>query len=339
MKEGNTKRNKMDARKIVSWFKDTNEGRFTVFAVIFSAVLLWYFLLNPKPEDPKLPPKTEAEEKAEKKSKNEKEFVEKNYTVPEAPASWFPRNDDKKEKQNEGTGEIVLPMSLAKSAPKKSVSENVIPFGRMIPCSLMNTVDTNRIETPIIGIVLEDVFDRFGNVAIPASTEVHSIAQQDRSRDRIASDKNWVLIFPDRKEMRIQGMALTRNKDPNGNHWALYDGSAGIKGSVEELDPNADLKLIIAAMLQGVGQGASRTESVVSGGALSIVGGGGVKDMLGKGVSNAAQIYTQKLTQDLQNNTFVRAVGGATYFYLYTLQAVDPEVRDDGLTITEETKK
>jgi hypothetical protein len=54
---------------------------------------------------------------------------------------------------------------------KSSLSENCLPYGRLLKCELVNTVDSINLETPIIGLVAEDVW-RDGRLIIPAGTEV-----------------------------------------------------------------------------------------------------------------------------------------------------------------------
>lgn len=75
----------------------------------------------------------------------------------------------------------------------KKFSEDFAPFGRLIPCELIITVDSSSIQTPIIGLVTEDIFHH-GQLIIPAGTEVHGRAQVDRARERIASNGRWTLV-------------------------------------------------------------------------------------------------------------------------------------------------
>ena len=89
-----------------------------------------------------------------------------------------------------------------------NVSDEFLPFGRLIPCELVITVDSSRIATPIVGLVTEDQWEN-GNLIIPAGTEVHGQCQLDRSRDRIASDRSWVIVWQESgKELPVQGVAL-----------------------------------------------------------------------------------------------------------------------------------
>ena len=64
------------------------------------------------------------------------------------------------------------PATATKEA--KKFSEDFAPFGRLIPCELVITVDSSSIQTPIIGLVTEDIFHH-GQLIIPAGTEVHGV--------------------------------------------------------------------------------------------------------------------------------------------------------------------
>ena len=125
----------------------------------------------------------------------------------------------------------VLPISLFAETPQseqKQLSKNYAPFGRLIPCELIVTVDSSGIQTPIIGLVTEDIYHN-GRLIIPAGTEVHGKAQTDRSRERIASGNNWTLVWSSGEELRLSGIALDREADPGGDGWGITDGSAGLR--------------------------------------------------------------------------------------------------------------
>jgi hypothetical protein len=70
-------------------------------------------------------------------------------------------------------------------------------------------------RTPIIGLVTEDVYHE-GRLVIPAGTEVHGTAQTDPTRERIASGNHWTLVWHNGDELKLSGVALDREQDPNG---------------------------------------------------------------------------------------------------------------------------
>ena len=110
------------------------------------------------------------------------------------------------------------------------ISEDYAPYGRLIPCETIITIDSAKIETPIIGFVTEDVYHD-GKLIIPAGAEVHGKAQVDRSRERIASADNWYVVWrtTDRMngaELPLHGVALDMERNYRTGTWGL-DGRLG----------------------------------------------------------------------------------------------------------------
>ncbi len=89
---------------------------------------------------------------------------------------------------------LVAETAPAPAKEGKKFSADFAPFGRLVPCELVITVDSSSIQTPIIGLVTEDIFHH-GQLIIPAGTEVHGTAQVDRARERIASHGRWNLVW------------------------------------------------------------------------------------------------------------------------------------------------
>ena len=142
--------------------------------------------------------------------------------------------------------------STAGAARPKKLSAVYAPFGRLIPCETVITVDSASMQTPIVGLVTENIYYG-GKLIIPAGTEVHGMAQTDRQRDRIASSTSWKLVWQDGEEMQLKAVALDREFDNNTNQtgWAITDGSAGLRGELIKSDNLADIKLFAATFLSG----------------------------------------------------------------------------------------
>src|SRR3981081_1317812 len=75
-----------------------------------------------------------------------------------------PPKDEKKE-----SSKLTL---YAAEQPVVRLSKQYAPFGRLVKCQLVITVDSSELETPIIAVVTEDV-NHDGRLIIPAGTEVH----------------------------------------------------------------------------------------------------------------------------------------------------------------------
>jgi hypothetical protein len=106
--------------------------------------------------------------------------------------------------------------SSAGIAPVKKLSAVFAPFGRLIPCETVITVDSASNQTPIVGLVTENVYYG-GKLVIPAGTEIHGTAQTDHQRERIASGNTWTFIWQNGMEMQIKAIALDREFDDETN--------------------------------------------------------------------------------------------------------------------------
>ena len=63
----------------------------------------------------------------------------------------MPYEPDNKKKTPKGLAPISLYSDSATQIAPDSVSEDYAPFGRLIQCELVITVDSSAIETPIVG--------------------------------------------------------------------------------------------------------------------------------------------------------------------------------------------
>jgi hypothetical protein len=101
-----------------------------------------------------------------------------------------------------------VPPTSVKVAPKIALSamafafadtphlgDSYAAYGRFLRCKLLITVDSNHIQTPIVGTLLEDVYSPTGERLIPAGAEVHGMAQNDSAEDRIASQNQWIVVW------------------------------------------------------------------------------------------------------------------------------------------------
>lgn len=218
------------------------------------------------------------------------------------------------------------PIPQAIFATKEAArSEYYLPYGRLLRCELVNAVESTNIETPIIGLITEDVWQA-GRLVIPAGTEVHGLAQKTAARERIGSERQWVLVFQDGKELPLSGTVLDYAPEgTNGEQWAETDGSAGLRGYMIAADKYAEAKAILAAMISaGAGAFPAMTNiiSPLTGG-VTQVQQGGYQDAIAAGIQAGGQIYSQRLLEGLKNDPYYVRVPAGTTFYLYVSQTVD----------------
>ena len=220
-----------------------------------------------------------------------------------------------------------------------SPSEFFLPYGRLLKCELVNTVDSTNIDTPIIGLITEDVFHG-GRLILPAGTEVHGIAQKAAARERIGSERRWTLVFQDGRELPVSGTVLDNAPDGSKpDQWGETDGSAGLRGYLVASDRSAEAKAILAAMISaGAGAFPETTNllSPLTGGATQIQNGG-YTDAIAAGIQAGGQIYSQRLLQNLQRDPYFVRVPAGTLFYLYVTQTVDLETAKTGLSAASST--
>ena len=203
-------------------------------------------------------------------------------------------------------------------AEQKPLSKFYAPYGRLIPCELVVTVDSSSIQTPIIALVTDDIYHD-GRLIIPAGTEVHGTAQADRKRERIASNGGWTLVWRTGEELHLEGVALDREKDPNGEGWGLTDGSAGLRGQVLKTDNMAEIKLFAATLLSGAASALSQTRQTALGTELLP----SLQNAPLQGAQNVLSTYAQQILDTIQRDgSYVRVPAGKE-FYLYVTQTID----------------
>ena len=150
----------------------------------------------------------------------------------EIPPPVTPSPTPEKKKQEQPPA--LPPLSLYAEAavtekPADTLGEDYAPFGRLVQCELIVTVDSSVISTPIIGLVTDDVWHN-GRLIIPAGTEVHGTAKVDRVRERIASSGNWTLVWQGGEELTVNGLALDREKQQDDTGWGITTGAQGCAG-------------------------------------------------------------------------------------------------------------
>ena len=194
---------------------------------------------------------------------------------------------------------------------EQSVSELFLPYGRLLRCELVNTVDSTNIDTPIIGLVIEDAWND-GRLIIPAGTEVHGVAQKSAVRERIGSDRQWFLVFQDGRELPVSGTVLDYAPDPKKpNAWNESDGSAGLRGFFVKSDKYAEAKAILASMISAGAGAFPQTTTLLSplGGATQI-NSGGIESAFSAGLQAGGQIYSKRLLEQLDKEPVLRSRSG-----------------------------
>jgi len=205
----------------------------------------------------------------------------------------------------------------------------------LIPCETVITVDSASMETPIVGLVTENIYYG-GRLIIPAGTEVHGMAQTDQQRDRISTSTSWKLVWQDGEELNLKAVALDREFDNNTNQsgWAITDGSAGLRGEIIKSDNYADIKLFAATFLSGAAGALTEQQQTLLGSMPAPTLGNAPF----QGAQAVLQTYAQQIYDSIQKNGFYVRVPSGKQFYLYVLQTIDrADASFGGVGLVEET--
>ena len=210
---------------------------------------------------------------------------------------------------------------------RQELSKNYAPFGRLIPCETVITLESSKLDTPVIGLVTEDVWNN-GRLIIPAGAEVHGRASLDHSRDRIAASGKWVIVWRDATnlngtELVVSGIALDREKDDTTGQYGLLDGSAGLTGAIIKTDDMEEIKLFAATFLPGMASGFQQLQTQVTPLGIAQISTGSARNAALQGTASVLNLYAQQIQAAIeQDGVYVRVPTGKQ-FYLYVTQTVD----------------
>ncbi len=224
---------------------------------------------------------------------------------------------------------VVAETAATPTKEGKKLSEDFAPFGRLIPCELVITVDSSSIQTPIVGLVTEDIFHH-GQLIITAGTEVHGSAQVDRARERIASNGRWTLVWQNGQELNVSGLALDHDREPETGTWGITDGSAGLRGKLLKTDNLAEVKLYVAALLSGAAE-AFTDKQISAFGSFALPS---LQNAPLQGAQAVLDRYAQQILTAIERDGFYVRVPAGKQFYLYITQTVDEADAKIGGTAT-----
>lgn len=313
----------MSPRNAINFFR-SRTGAFLLFLILLG---IGYVVVNglKAPSNRLLPSEGRKQNAKSEQKPQTVETVTRDMTAfnppKEPPPLPTPPPQTVKKKQEEAP--TLPPISLYAAAPEVddtagALGKDYAPFGRLVQCELIVTVDSSAISTPIIGLVTDDVWHD-GRLVIPAGTEVHGTAKVDRVRERIASSGNWTLVWQGGDELNVSGLALDREKQPDRSGWGITDGSAGLRGELLKSDDLAEIKLFAATFLSGAASGLTEKEQTV-------FGSQAVPSLQNAPFVGAQQVlaaYAKQILDTIQRDGFYVRVPAGKQFYLYVTQTLD----------------
>jgi len=243
-----------------------------------------------------------------------------------------------------------LSIDLYSEEPRPILSTLAAPFGRLLHCKLVITVDSSKTTTPIIAIITRDLVDKAtGTILVPAGTEAHSTASVDTANQRITSQTSWNLVWTDgsRRELPLSGLALDKDavlsEDGQPVSWGVSDGSAGLRGTVIKTDKMAEIKILAAQFIQGLAGGLVEQELMQTGAGATaqttVVKKSAIKDAVAQGVQSAAAMYAQQIVAAVQKDGFFIRVPAGSDFYLYVTQTLDADKATAGGNLYKDPSK
>jgi hypothetical protein len=217
---------------------------------------------------------------------------------------------------------FAAPVGAASPSPRPSA-----PYGRLIPCRTVIALESNRLETPIIGLVTEDVWHA-GHLVVPAGAEVHGRAALDRDRERIGSQGSWRIVWRTQDadngtELAVNGLVLDRDLDRATGGLGDSDGSAGLRGHVAKTRDDRELNLFAATFL-ATAMAALQDQRVTTGllGEASVPAASARNAVLA-GTGAVLRDYAQELREAIARDGFYLRVPAGKAFYLYVTQTLD----------------
>ncbi len=269
-------------------------------------------------------------------AKGKKQIIQTNTTVEDHSgnvpriAASHPVSETRVDDSNKIIPRFV-PLINGFTSDKPSLSDQYAPYGRLVKCKLLNTLESNNTETPIIAVVMEELNHDGARIFSPGIVEMHGWIQTSGVRNRINSQRNWTAVWTSKtgdddngKEMTFTGVALAHVPVPDANgQWDITDGSAGLKGWTIDTTDFEKLLALAARFIEGAGQGFTSSSVFHDGGTSETVYDGSLKSGLAQGFSYAAQTLAQSMIEEIKKRGVYVRVPAGTMFYIYVTQPLD----------------
>jgi Bacterial conjugation TrbI-like protein len=242
----------------------------------------------------------------------------------------------------------MAPAPSPSPAPRLPEPTGVVaPYGRLIKCELVGTVDSiSARPEAVVAIVTEPLYWD-GQLVVPEGSEVFGHAQPEPILDangigRLVDDGQWTLVLHPADgpgaELAVKARALDRREAPAAagravTAWGMDDGTDGLVGYALTSMDGTQARLFAAAALQGAtravtaiaqrqqaGPGLAGTLGATEvaptlGNAAVGAAGGGASDSLGEWI-------TRLRAEVARRGAYVRVPAGKT-FYLFVEQTLD----------------
>jgi len=230
------------------------------------------------------------------------------------------------------------------------LSERYAPFGRLLDCKLVNTLESNVDGTPLIAIVIQDLWwtNAKGErkLIIPAGTEVHG-KMGKCVRNRMMSSGNFVLVWQITSdqvglELQLQGRILEKSNQAGDKSKAtITDMAAGIPGRVMNNNNLNEMLQYTMAFAQGLSAGFQTKTTYDNGSTIVSRNDGSTKNALATAFESLSNVALENITDKISKESYYIRVPAGTEFYLYIEQVTNIEkaaIADTALNKLEELK-
>lgn len=247
---------------------------------------------------------------------------------------------------------LIIDGETAGTQKQEFVSERFAPYGRLISCKMVNTVESGDTDTPLIAVVIEDLWwiNARGEkkLIIPAGTEVYGTVNGAKPmRNRLTTGSSFILVWQATSnmtgfELQLKGIALEKSTHPENRMLAaITDMSAGIPGQVMSNENLSKFLMYTLAFGQGLAQGYQTNEVYTDSGVTVTTQDGTTKNALARGAETLAQVMLQDVSQMIAKESYYIRVPSGTEFYIYVQQVInldDAQIADTLLNKLEEQK-
>lgn len=252
---------------------------------------------------------------------------------------------DRENKRNSGSGErnakgtriFVLSASQTNADAQRDevfLSERYAPFGRLLDCKLVNTLESNVDGTPLIALVISDLWwtnpQGERKLIIPAGTEVHG-KMGSCVRNRMMCAGNFVLVWQITSgevglELQIQGRVLEKSNQPGKKDMAtITDMAAGLPGRVMSNNDLNEMLQYTMAFAQGLSAGFKTTTTYDNGSSIVSENDGSTKNALATAFESLSSVALENITDKISRESYFVRVAAGTEFYLYIEQVINIE--------------
>ena len=239
--------------------------------------------------------------------------------------------------QTQKTGIFVLSSQKNGSAVQEKepfLSERYASFGRLLNCKLVNTLESNVEGTPLIALVIEDLWwtNSKGErkLIIPAGTEVHG-KMGSCVRNRMMSSGNFVLVWQLTSgevgmELQLNGRILEKsNQAGNKNLATITDMAAGIPGRVMNNQNLNEMLQYTMAFMQGLSAGFQSSKTYDNGHTIVSENDGTTKNALASAFEQLSEVALENISDKINKESYYIRVAAGTEFYLYIEQVINIE--------------